>query len=155
MPIERSIALNIIRSLVPLNLPGSRIISYLAGLNLTYRRTDMLSDIRTAFDRIKYETQVTSLAPDQVVPESWMSREEMSAPYNYRIALKVDYYDPDTGAYSTEHRYMFADEASAVGDYVEQFPDYALNEGSPSDRSFEGAQVVGITKNTRAGPAPF
>ena len=154
MPLARAIALNIIKSFVPLNLPGSQIIHYLQELNVAYRRTEMLADIRTAFDRIKYETQVTALRPDQKVPESWMSREEIRAPYNYRVSMKVDYYNPVTDTYTTEHRYMFADEYAPVGDYVNEFPDYALSKDYAEEKEFQGATVTGVTKNMRAG-VPF
>jgi len=154
MSLARAIALNIIKSFVPLNIPGSQIIHYLQELNVTYRRTEMLTDIRTAFDRVKYETQVTALRPDQPVPEAWMSKEEIAAPYNYRVHLKVDYYDPMTDTYDTEHRYMFADEYSAVGDYVEEFPDYAMSKDYVQEKEFAGATVVGVTKNMREG-VPF
>ncbi len=154
MPLARAIALNIIKSFVPLNLPGSAIIHYLQELNVAYRRVDMLADIRAAYGRIKYETQVAGLRSDQVVHEGWMSREEMAAPYNYRVHLKVDYYDPDTDTYSTEHRYMFADEASSVGDYAEQFPDYAMSKEYVQDRDYVGVSVIGVTKNMREG-VPF
>jgi hypothetical protein len=154
MPLIRAVALNIIKSLVPLNLPGSAIISHLQQLGMTYRRTDMLFDIRKAFDRVKYETQITRLSSNSVVPDSWMNSEKLGEPYNYRVHLKVDYYDPDTGEYSTEHRFMFADDIKSVGEYVEDFPDYAMSKDYVQDKSFEGASVVGITKNEREG-VPF
>uniref|UniRef100_A0A6H1ZUP6 Uncharacterized protein n=1 Tax=viral metagenome TaxID=1070528 RepID=A0A6H1ZUP6_9ZZZZ len=154
MSLARSIALNIIKSFVPLNLPGTKIISYLTELGVTYRRTEMLADIRTAFDRVKYETQVTALSPDQKVPEAWMNKEDIAAPYTYRVHLKVDYYDPVADSYSTEHRYMFSDDYAAVGDYVEEFPDYAMSKDYVQEKEFTGAQVVGITQNTR-GEVPF
>ncbi len=149
MSLARSIALNIIKSFVPLNVPGSQIIHYLQELNVAYRRTDMLADIRTAYGRIKYETQVGNLNPDQVVPESWMSREVINAPYNYRVTLKVDYYDPTTDLYSTETRSMFSDEYKPVGQYIDDFPDYALSKDYEQVKEFQGARVVGVTMNTR------
>jgi len=154
MPLIRAVALNVIKSLVPLNLPGSQILHHLQQLNLTYRRTEMLSDIRTAFGRVKYETQVTALSSDKKVPETWMNREKLNEPYNYRVHLKVDYYDPDTDTYSTEHRFMFADDDKAVGEYIEDFPDYAMSKDYVQERDFAGARVVGITKNTFE-EAPF
>jgi len=149
MPLARSIALNIIKSLVPLNLPGSQIIHYLQELNVAYRRTDMLTDIRVAYGRIKYETQVTALRPDQKVPEGWMSRERIVAPYNYRVTMKVDYYDPVNDIYTTENRSMFSDDYKAVGEYIDDFPDYALTKDYVQEKEFQGATVIGVTKNTR------
>jgi len=115
----------------------------------------MLADIRTAFDRVKYESRVTKLADDAKVPEAWMNTEKLGEPYNYRVHLKVDYYNPETYEYSTEHRYMFADDYNAVGDYVEEFPDYAMNKGYEQVKEFQGASVVGVTQNMREEPAPF
>ena len=154
MPLARSIALNIIKSFVPLNLPGSQIIHYLQELNVAYRRVDMLSDIRKAYGRIKYETQVTALRSDQRVPEGWMSREEIRAPYNYRVEMKVNYYDPVNDVYTTESRSMFADDYKTTGEYIEDFPDYALSKDYVQEKEFQGATVVGVTKNMREG-VPF
>jgi len=154
MPLIRSVALDVIKSLVPLNLPGSAVIHYLQMMNLGYRRIDMLADIRKAFDRVKYEDQITHLSPGSVVPDSWMSTEKLGEPYNYRVHMKVTYYDPDTQTFSTEHRFMFADELKPVGEYVEDFPDYAMSKDYVQEKSFEGAVVVGVTKNERAG-VPF
>jgi hypothetical protein len=49
---------------------------------------------------------------------------------------------------------MFADDIKTVGEYVEDFPDYAMSKDYVQDKSFEGASVVGITKNEREG-VPF
>jgi len=155
MPLIRAVALNVIKALVPLNLPGAQIIHHLQQLNVAYRRTDMLADIRTAFDRVKYETQVTALKPTSKVPEAWMNTEKLGEPYNYRVHMKVNYYNPVDDSYSVEHRYMFADDYDAVGDYVEQFPDYALSKEYVQEKEFQGASVVGVTKNMREEPAPF
>lgn len=151
MGLIRAVALNVIKSMVPLNLPGSAILHHLQQLNLTYRRTDMLFDVRKIMDRVKYESQITALRPDQTVPGSWMSTEKLGEPFNYRVHLKVDYYDPDTGEYTTNHRFMFADDIKTVGEYVEDFPDYAMSKDYVQEQDFAGASVVGITKNEQMG----
>ena len=155
MGLIRAVALNVIKSLVPLNLPGSEVIHYLQQMNLGYRRIDMLTDIRTAFDRVKYETQITALKPDSIVPEAWMNTEELGAPYNYRVHLKVTNFDEASGEYITEHKFMFEDDLKSVSDYESDFPDYSVGTSDPAGIQFEGAQVVGVTKNMRAEPAPF
>ena len=149
MSLIRAVALNVIKSLVPLNLPGSKVLSTLQGLNLTYRRTDMLADIRTAFDRVKYETQITSLKGNQVIPSGWMNTEELGAPYNYRVHLKVDYYDPETGDRFIEHRYMFSDDYKKIGDWQGDFPGYVSELGYVQEYQTMGVQVVGATKNVK------
>jgi len=154
MPLIRAVALNIIKSMVPLNLPGSQIISYLKELNISYRRTDMLFDIRKAFDRVKYETRIAALKAGQRVPESWMNKEALKQPYNYLVHFKVDIYDPDTETYSTVHRYMYDNENLPVGEFADKFPDYAFEEGSPSEYDYGAITVVGVTKNERMG-VPF
>ena len=153
MSLARSIALNVIKSFVPLNIPGSEIIGYLKTLGVSYRRTDMLTDIRVAYGRVKYETNISNLRSDQTVPVAWMSREEINAPYNYRVTLKVNYYDPVNDVYTTEQRSMFADEYKSVGNYVNDFPDYALSKDYVQEKEFQGASVVGVTINTKGGAA--
>jgi len=108
----------------------------------------MLEDIRIAAGRIKYESQVSSLSVNQVVPDAWMSTETVGEPYNYRVHFKVDYYDTINGQYVTEDRYMFSDDKKKVGDYSEDFPDYALNTDSSPDYEYMGSRVIGVTKNS-------
>jgi len=155
MGLIRAVALNVIKSLVPLNLPGSGVIHYLQQMNLTYRKTTMLKDINIAHDRVKYESRVTKLKPDSKVPEAWMNTEELGAPYNYRVHLKVTNFDEASGEYITEHKFMFEDDLKSVSDYESDFPDYSVGTSDPAGIQFEGAQVVGVTKNMRAEPAPF
>lgn len=155
MGLIRAVALNVIKSLVPLDLPGAQVIHHLQQLNLTYRRIDMLSDIRTAFDRVKYESQITALKPDAVVPDKWMNSEELGSPYNYRVHLKVEYYDEANQVYASAHRFMFEDDLKSVSDYANDYPDYSSATSAPEDIQYIGAQVVGITRNMRPGDAPF
>jgi len=155
MGLIRAVALNVIKSLVPLNLPGSQVIHYLQQLNLSYRRIDMLSDIRTAFDRVKYESQIAALKPDAIVPEAWMNTEKLGSPYNYRVHLKVEYYDESTQGVITAHRYMFEDDLKSIEDYEGDYPDYATATATPEEFQYLGSQVVGITKNMQPGEAPF
>jgi len=151
MPLARSIALNIIKGLVPLNLPGSQVIHYLQELHVTYQRTQMLADIRTAFDRIKYEPQVTALAGDRKIPTAWMSSEEFSSPFRYRVSLKVEYYNNATDEYKTEHRYMFSDEYLSRDDWADCFPEYAINADTYEEREIVGVSTIGVTRNTTPG----
>lgn len=155
MPLARAIVLNIIKSMVPLNLPGSQIISVLQHLNVAYRRTEMLNDIRLASGRIKYETQVTGLSSNQVVPEAWMSKEVLGKPYTYKVHFKVDYYDTDTKEYTSEDRYMFSDDKKSVGDYASDLPDYADSKGYETTKEYMGIKVIGVTKNMTPGEVPI
>ena len=155
MPLIRAVALNVIKSLVPLNLPGAQVIHHLQQLNIAYRRTDMLADIRTAFDRVKYESQIAKLKPGSKVPEAWMNTEKLGAPYNYRVHLKVEYYDEANDAYVTGHRFMFEDDYKTNDDYQGDYPDYATAAATPEEFKYVGSQVVGITKNMAPGEAPF
>ena len=115
----------------------------------------MLSDIRKAQDFVKHEAQVTKLTSDAVVPDSWMSQDNLGQPYNYRVHVKVDYFDNNTNEYTTEHRFMFEDDNKSVGEFAEDFPDYASTKGAYEGIDIMNVQVVGVTKNMRAGEAPF
>ena len=48
---------------------------------------------------------------------------------------------------------MFADEYKSVGNYVNDFPDYALSKDYVQEKEFQGASVVGVTINTKGGAA--
>ena len=155
MPLLRAVALNVIKSLVPLNLPGAQIIHHLQQMHIAYRRTDMLKDIRTAFDRVKYETRIIALKPETRIPEAWMNTEKLGSPFNYRLKFKTQVYDPGLGIYKPEYGYMFVDEYDTKGDWETAFPDYASNIYEAKDYENMDFKVVGVTKNMREEPAPF
>lgn len=148
MGLIRSIALNYIKSQAGLNIPGSTIIEGLARQGLTYRRTDMLTDIRQAEGRVKYQTQIEKLTGNQLVPNAWMTNEKLGAPYDYRVQFKVTYYDPATDQLISTYRHMFTDTYVNKAGWMSDFPTYAEQTGSTPDWEFYSIEVSGVAKNT-------
>jgi hypothetical protein len=148
MSLIRSAALNVIKSIIPLNLPSSQIISVLINFGLSYNRQSMLEDIRTANGRVKYQSQIENLSSNQVVPESWMTSEKLGAPYEYRVHFKVSYYDNETAEYVNTYRYMFSDDYASVGNWEDQYPGYSDPSNYSPGYEFMGAKVMGVAKNT-------
>jgi hypothetical protein len=148
MGLIRSAALSVIKSFVPLNLPYNSIISTLSRMGLTYRRTDMLADIRSAYGRSKYQTQIERLTGNQYVPEDWMYNEKLGAPYNYRIQFRMQYYDPETGQVMETYRHMFHDDYLKNQDYINEFPYYLEQFQYEHDYDIVSLHVSQIAKNT-------
>jgi len=155
MGLIRAVALNVIKSLVPLQLPGAKVIHYLQQMNLTYRRTTMLYDIRAAHGRVKYETQIRKLKPGAKVPDAWKNTEKLGAPYNYRVHMEVEYYDESSQQIVKADRFMFEDEDKTLEEYENDYPDYSGATSDPEGIQYLGSTVVGVTKNMRPGEAPF
>jgi phenylalanyl-tRNA synthetase beta subunit len=149
MGIERSVALNIIKSLTGLNLPYERIINVIKSAGVSYRRTDMLTDIRNAEGFVKYQKQVSGLLGNQTVPEAWQYNQAFSAPYKYRVDFKIEYVDIETGQRQIGYKSMYQDDYLKTGDYISQYPDYAEKEGTAEEGDIVGLTVIRLVRNTR------
>lgn len=155
MGIIRAVAVNVIKSVVPLGWSSTAVVGHLKHMGLGYHNTTMLADVRKAFGRVKYESQIRALKPGSKVPDAWMDTDKLGAPFNYRVHLKVEYYDEETGTYDTGDRFMFQNENKPVDEFEGVYPDYATAVATPESFKYVGSTVVGVTKNERPGEVPF
>jgi len=117
MPIERAVGQAILKALAPQGLTALQMVSIVRGAGVGYRYTDMLSDIREYTGRVRYETNIRDMTSNTVVPDAWMNRVELDAPYKYKVWSDIKYWDPVAGDYVTKTRSMYTDSLMKKGDF--------------------------------------
>lgn len=141
----------VIGSVIPMGWSSRRIINYLGRVSGTYRRTDMLRDIREFRDLHTFGASVQELAVNVRPPTAIMVETELTRPRKYRVFGRAKYVDRETG-HTTYKNVSFYDDtlrtkeqwaeeftrqkeegAYRVGDSVEEMDIYAIehNEGVP------------------------
>lgn len=98
MGLARAIGQAIFKSMAPQLAGSAEMIRAARKLGGTYRKTDMLADIRTYTQRAKYQTSISRMSGNKVVPKSWMVETVLKEPgANYRVFGKAKFYDWNTG----------------------------------------------------------
>lgn len=90
----------VIGAVIPLDWSSRRIINYLARTTGTYRRTDMLRDIREAKDIFEYGSKVNALAVNIRPPKTVMVEIELKRARKYRVFGRTREVNRDTGRVS-------------------------------------------------------
>jgi len=125
MGLSKAIGQAIFKSLVPDGIPANAMISIAKKLGGTYRRTEMLSDIRKYTGRIKYEGNITTMGANNAVPRAWMVETELNEPgANYRVFGKGTFYDPASGQTFTQTVSFYHTDLMKKEDYANDFRDY-------------------------------
>ena len=132
MPFARAAGRVIIKSLVPTGLGSNAIIRRLIRSGYSYRRQDMLADVRQVSGLHKYERAVRDVGANEVIPRGYMFDSDLKQPYKYRVYGKTNYYDPDTDSYVTVSESFYTDDLAKKGDWEEIYSD------SYTDRYPEG-----------------
>uniref|UniRef100_A0A6M3LC89 Uncharacterized protein n=1 Tax=viral metagenome TaxID=1070528 RepID=A0A6M3LC89_9ZZZZ len=149
MPIARSIGQAILKTLAPEGYSAVQMINILQGSGFTYRRQDMLSDIREYTGRVKYETQIRGLHANDVVPRGWMNEVEMNYPYKYKVWADVNYYDPATGQYITDVRSVYTDDLLKKEDYRGFIEGVETAQNYREGMDLTSVDIRGLDVNTR------
>lgn len=148
MAIARSVGQNILKSLISANIPGWQMISIVRSAGYGYRYQTMLSDIREYTGRVKYESQVTGLNVNNVIPSGWMNKVDMEGPYKYKVWADVNYYDPETNSYISDVKSLYADEYLRIGDYQEYIEDNLVAGGYYAGMDIMSVKIRGLDVNT-------
>jgi hypothetical protein len=91
----RAIARTAIPRLVAQGLGSNAIIRSLAGMNLTYRRVNMLADIRKFSGLAKLEKVARSLPGDVLYPRYGMVEAEFRAARRYLVTARMTLFDEE------------------------------------------------------------
>ena len=100
----------VIGAVVPMDWSTRRIINYLAGTVGTYRRTDMLKDIREAKDIYTYGSKVKDLAINIRPPTDIMVETKLKRARRYRVFASARHVNKETGRVSY-HNISFYDDS--------------------------------------------
>jgi len=124
MPLERAIGRAILRGLAREGIGISRMIGIVRAAGGGYNYQSMLNDARMFTERLKYQTQITNLTGNQVVPRAWMSEVQLGMPYRYRVFGEVTFYDPDSNQHVVKTSSFYSDDYLKKGDYEAEFMDF-------------------------------
>jgi len=121
MPLAKAIGRQIFRAMAGKNIKPMALIRIAQNQGGTYRKQDMLSDIRKFEDRLRHETQVLSTPFDQKVSKGYMVETELNQPVRYRVHGYVTMYDEETDTYLRKKASFYTDDYENTGNYAESF----------------------------------
>jgi hypothetical protein len=125
----------VIEHLATKGYSANQIIREATKLGGSYRRAEMLADIRAASQRFKGEYWVKKLDPLAEIPSSLMVQKKLKYPANFRVYGDYTFYDRLADEVRTETRSMHVDRVTSKFDlevtYEEEFTK------NPSDEQYE------------------
>ena len=128
MPLSKAIAQTIFKSLAPELMSAAEMIRKARSLGGTYRRTDMLADIRKYTGRIKYEGNIRTMSGNLPVSRGWMVETDLNEPgANYRVFGQGTFYDPVSGQEFTQTVSFYHTDLMKKDDYASEFMNYFSN----------------------------
>ena len=128
MPLAKAIAQTIFKSLVPEGLGANAMIKIAQKLGGSYRRKEMLEDIRKYTGRIKYHGNITTMGGNRPVPKVWMVETDLNEPgANYRVFGKGTFYDPVSQQEFEQTVSFYHTDLMKKDDYAREFMDYFTN----------------------------
>lgn len=114
----------------------------------TYRRTDMLADIRKFQGRAKFETSIRNLSGNSVVPKAWMVETKLKEPgANYRIFGKAEVIDLRTGIYDEIDFSFYHTDLMKKDDWAREFTDYFVEDSVDPDMEFLSFNTTVVEHN--------
>lgn len=145
--ISRAIGRNLIKALLPTGMSGRAIERELFRLGYSYRRTEMLKDIRTFTGRAKYEEAIRSLGPGELVPRRFMPDEELKRGVKYQVFGEATYYDPQTDSYTFEDGSFYTDRYATKEEMEEDFCEKMVGKYDAARKQAVGFDVRGVSHN--------
>ncbi len=143
--ISKAIAKAIFKSLAPDLLRPIAMINIARTQGGSYRRQDMLSDIRRYTQRSKYETQIAALSRNTPVPQAWMGQADLGGQASYRVYGVGTYYDEEIGGYYEKHTSFYTNDHTRPDVFEEQFMEYQpLTETEPASRMVSWKQTYQV-----------
>lgn len=125
MGLRKAIGQAIFKTLAPDGLPAGVMIRMAEKLGGTYRRIEMLDDIRKYTGRIKYQGAILKMGGNNAVPRGWMVETNLNEPgANYRVFGKATLYDYNTGQTIEQTVSFYHTDLMAKGDYSREFFEY-------------------------------
>ena len=144
---ERAIARILLPDWAKSGWSAARIIRGLKSAGATYRRTDMLGDIRQAQDRVTYGSKVVDFSAVDMPTKSVMSDSVFIRDRRYRVGFTSRVYYPETGAYKYEHGSMYMDSLDTKEGWSEKYLEEMNASEQYEGRDFQIAEVTFIEHN--------
>jgi hypothetical protein len=143
MAIESFMMRALFRAVLPTyvtsGLSMNAIIGNARTLGISFRRTDMLADIRAYMGWFTNEAKSRTLSSDRIVPPSYMSDVALGRSAKYRVYGEATYLDKFSGEAHTTIISLYDDMARSKGEW-EQW----LTDSIKEDVSQPGFNLVGV-----------
>ncbi|KKK76475.1 hypothetical protein LCGC14_2863260, partial [marine sediment metagenome] len=115
----------------------------------TYRRTDMLEDIRKYSGRIKYQAGIQSMGGNKVVPRAWMIETNLNEPgANYRVLGKAKFYDWNTGTEIEKTVSFYHTDLMNKDDFAREFGEYFAGKYEEENMEIIAFEQTALEHNT-------
>jgi len=125
MALAKAIGQAIFKSLAPEFGTAESMIRVAKKMGGSYRRTEMLADIRKYTGRIKYEVPIRTMGGNNAVPRGWMVETDLNEPgANYRVFGKAQFYDWNTGTEFEQTVSFYHTDLMKKDDYASDFDNY-------------------------------
>lgn len=125
MGLARAIGQAIFKAMAPELASAAEMIRAAKRLGGTYRRTEMLADIRQYTGRVKYQAGIQSMGGNKVVPKSWMVEVQLKEPgANYRVFGQAKFYDWNTGTEYEQLVSFYHTDLMDKDSFAREFDDY-------------------------------
>jgi len=148
MGFSKAIGQAIFQQLAPEMYSAASMIKTARALGGTYRRKEMLADIRQYQGRAKYETSIRNLAGNKVVPRAWMVPAQLNEPgANYRIFGKAQVNDLRTGIAQEMDFSFYHTDMLKKDDYGREFAESFAEDSIPLDMEFLSFDVTVVEHN--------
>ena len=125
MAMARAIGQAIFKRMAPELVSAGEMIRMAKKLGGSYRRTDMLADIRQYTGRIKYQANIIGMGGNNAVPRGWMVETKLNEPgANYRVFGKATLYDWNSGTTIEQTVSFYHTDLMAKDDFAQEFNSY-------------------------------
>ena len=148
MALARAIGQAIFKSMAGELATAGSMIRAAQKLGGTYRRTDMLADIRKYTGRVKYQAPITAMGGNSAVPRGWMVETSLKEPgANYRVFGKAKFYDWNTGTEFEQTVSFYHTDLMKKSDYETEFNDYFNSGYQDQDLELLSFDQTGLDHN--------
>ncbi len=125
MPLAKAIGQAIFKRLAPEMASAASMIRTAARYKGTYRKQDMLADIRQYTHRAKYQDRITALGGNVAVPRAWIGDVALKEPgANYRVYGKATFFDERAGEYFDKTVSFYHTDFMDKNDYASEFGEF-------------------------------
>lgn len=139
MGMSRAVGRMMLRAAAQMGYGANKAIRWLKSAGVSYRRQDMLADIRKFTGRLKYQANIEKMSGDRIVPRPWMVETELKQPRAYRVFGNATYLNPSTGKYETKRVSLYSDSLMTNDEFEKEYIEKS------KAREYEGnSRVVGF-----------
>lgn len=144
MPVEFGLARAVARAFIPswvkLGFGANAITRELKSFGLSYRRINMLKDIRELSGLMKMEKYISKLSDIVVIPKFGLVETELNRDRYYRVFAELEVHNTTTGLNEKRTLSWYDDELKSKSQWIKEFL-----EEQEEGKYAENEEIVGIS----------